>query len=66
MSYMTIDELKKELRIGNSSAYRLVKIRSFPSINLSGRWLIDAERLQIWLQNIQKLQDKGASVLGRR
>lgn len=66
MSYMTIDELKASLHIGNSTAYRLCKIRSFPSINISGRWLIDADRLQVWLQNLQKLPDKGASILGRR
>ena len=63
MAYMTIDELKKELHIGNSTAYTLVKIRSFPSINISGRWLIDAGKLQKWLENLQKLPDKGASAL---
>lgn len=64
--YLTIDELKRELHIGNSTAYRLCRIKSFPAINISGRWLIDAERLQTWLQNLQKLPDKGASILGRR
>lgn len=64
--YLTIDDLKRELHVGNSTAYRLVKIRSFPSINLSGRWLIDGEKLQVWLANLQKLPDKGASTLGRR
>lgn len=66
MSYMTIDELKTALRIGNSTAYRLCRIKSFPAINLSGRWLIDGEKLQVWLANLQKLPDKGASILGRR
>ena len=66
MAYMTIEDLKAELRIGNTTAYQLVKIRSFPAINLSGRWLIDADRLHQWMANLQKLPDKGASVLGRR
>ena len=66
MAYITIDELKSELHIGNSTAYRLVKIRSFPAINISGRWLIDSDRLQQWLLNLQKLPDKGASILGGR
>ena len=66
MMYLTIDELKRELHIGNSTAYRLCKIKSFPSINISGRWLIDSDRLAKWLENLQKLPDKGTSVLGRR
>lgn len=66
MAYITIDGLKSELHIGNSTAYRLVKLKSFPAINISGRWLIDSDRLQTWLQNLQKLPDKGTSVLRRR
>lgn len=64
--YMTIDDLKAELHIGNSTAYRLVRIRSFPAINLSGRWLIDRDRLQAWLANLQRLPGKGKSLLMRR
>ena len=66
MYNMTIDDLKRELHIGNSTAYRLVRIRSFPSISLSGRWLIDRDRLGQWLANLQRLPDKGKSLLMRR
>jgi len=62
--YMTIAELKAELHIGNSAAYRLCKIKSFPAIYLSGRWLINRERYRAWMARLEKLPDRGASVIG--
>lgn len=66
MDYLTIAELKRALRIGNSTAYRLCKMRSFPAICLSGRWLISRPGLYEWLKKLQNQPDKGASVLRKR
>lgn len=65
MKYLTIEELKTELHVGNSTAYRLCRIRSFPAFNISGRWLIDADKLQQWLVSLQQFPDKGKSILRR-
>ena len=63
IDYLTIADLKRTLRIGNSAAYRLCKTRSFPSIYLSGKWLISRPGLEEWLIKVSKMPDKGASVL---
>lgn len=62
--YLTIADLKARLHVGNSTAYRLCRLRSFPAFCLSGRWLIDAEKLEEWLTKLQKHPDKGKHCLG--
>lgn len=69
MAYLTINDLKTLLHIGNSAAYKLVQIKSFPAFRVgSGQWLIDSTKLEVWLGNLQKMPDKGTSILegGRR
>ncbi len=63
--YLTIKELKKLLHVGNDKAYALVQMRGFPAIRISegGQWLIPEDKLEAWLEKIQKLPDKGASLL---
>ena len=61
--YLTIEELKTVLHIGNSRAYALVRTRGFPSFRLGeGQWLIDPAGLQEWIKKVQKCPDKGASL----
>ena len=55
---MTINDVKKELHIGNDKAYRLFKTKSFPSFRLDGKYLIERENFHKWLADIQKLPDK--------
>lgn len=61
--YMTIQDLKEALHIGDEKAYRLVKSRGFPSFRIgSSQWLIDPVGLQEWIRKIQKSPDKGSSL----
>lgn len=64
MKYLTITDLKELLHIGNDKAYKLVQTRGFPSIRIGerGQWLIQEDKLEQWLEKVQKLPDKGASL----
>lgn len=58
--YLTIEDLKKLFHIGNSKAYKLCETVGFPAFRIgeSGRWLIDPDKLDLWIAKIYKTKDK--------
>lgn len=48
-TFMKVSELREYLHINNAEAYRLVKQRSFPSIKMGNKYLINKDRLPEWL-----------------
>ena len=57
--YMTINELKKTLHIGNDKAYKLCGTRGFPAFRIGeGQWLIDSKKLDKWVDDILNTPDK--------
>lgn len=49
INMLTVKDLQTELGIGRDSAYALVHNKSFPSIKIGGRYLVEKEALQHWL-----------------
>ena len=47
----TMSELQVILKIGNNTAYKLVKLNGFPSIQIGKKILIPKSELNEWLKN---------------
>ena len=61
--YLTVEQLKKLLHIGNDKAYKLCAKKGFPSFRIGeGQWLIDAKRLDDWIGKLQKTNTKSVSL----
>ena len=52
---ITVDEMAKQLGIGLTNAYRLVKDKSFyPAKKICGRYVVSCEQLNKWLNEQDK------------
>ena len=61
--YLTVEDLKKILHIGNDKAYKLCGMRGFPAFRIGeGQWLIDPNGLQEWVGKLQKTNTKTVSL----
>ena len=49
-SFLTVDELCEFLRIGRTSAYRLLKSNQIEAVHLNRKWLISEQAVQDYLQ----------------
>ena len=47
----TMSELQTILKIGKNTAYKLVKLKGFPSIQIGKKILISKNELNEWLKN---------------
>lgn len=47
---MKVSELREYLHISNKEAYRLVKLKSFPSVKVGNKYLIVKDKLPDWLE----------------
>ncbi len=57
--YLTVEDLKNLLHIGNTKAYKLCETKGFPAFRLGeGRWLIDPQGLDEWVKKLQKTATK--------
>lgn len=58
--YMTVEDLKTALHIGNDKAYALCEMRGFPAFRLGegGKWLIDPHGLEEWVKKVLKTSTK--------
>lgn len=50
MKMLNVKEMQEILRIGRDKAYALMHSRAFPSIKIGGRYFVEAEALEEWLQ----------------
>lgn len=46
---MTVEQMAKELHISRNTAYKLVKQKDFPSVQIGKRVVINRSKLQVWL-----------------
>lgn len=59
IEYLTVEDLKAVFHIGNTKAYKLCETRGFPAFRIGeGKWLIDPQGLQEWVQKLQKTNTK--------
>ncbi|MBE8954903.1 MAG: helix-turn-helix domain-containing protein [Quinella sp. 2Q5] len=49
-SFLTVDELCEFLRIGRTSAYRLLKSNQIEAVHLNRKWLVSEQAVQDYLQ----------------
>lgn len=58
--YLTVEDLKRILHIGNDKAYKLCETRGFPAFRLGegSRWLIDPHGLEEWVKKVLKTSTK--------
>lgn len=54
--FMKVAEFREYLHISNKEAYRLVKLRSFPSVKIGNKYLINKDRLPKWLAKQELLK----------
>jgi len=50
MELYTMSELQTQLHIGKNTAYKLVKMKGFPSIQIGKKILVPKEGLDKWLR----------------
>ncbi|MBQ9927329.1 MAG: helix-turn-helix domain-containing protein [Lachnospiraceae bacterium] len=50
MKLLTVRETQAVLRIGRDKTYALMKSKAFPSIKIGGRYFVDEDALQEWVQ----------------
>ncbi len=55
-NFMKVSELRQYLHISNEEAYRLVKLRNFPSIKIGNKYLINKDKLPEWLSKQEQLK----------
>ena len=48
--FLTVDELCEFLRIGRTSAYRLLKSNQIEAVHLNRKWLVSERAVQDYLQ----------------
>ena len=49
MKILNVRDVQETLKIGRDAAYSLMHSRSFPSIKLGGRYLVEEAALEEWL-----------------
>lgn len=50
---LTAKELAGRLQIGRDKAYALIKLSSFPAIQIGSRYIVTEQALDEWLKNNQ-------------
>lgn len=58
IEFLTVDDVKNCLGIGNDKAYALFKQKSFPSIRINRKHLIEKNKFMNWLDTVSKLPNK--------
>lgn len=53
---MKVSEFRDYLHISTAKAYELVKQRSFPSIKIGNKYLVNADKLPEWLEKQQLIK----------
>ena len=56
LGYMTVEQLAVELRLSESSIYRLLKLRKIPGamrLGANGSWRIDRDQIEKWIADQQ-------------
>jgi len=48
--FLTVDELCEFLRIGRTSAYRLLKSNQIEAVHLNRKWLVSEQAVKDYLQ----------------
>jgi excisionase family DNA binding protein len=48
---MTLDEVAKYLRMGQSTIYKLVNNGDLPAFKIGGSWRVQRELLQKWIED---------------
>lgn len=48
--FLTVDELCEFLRIGRTSAYRLLKSNQIEAVHLKRKWIVSQKAVQDYLQ----------------
>ena len=48
--FLTVDEMCEFLRIGRTSAYRLLKSNQIEAVHLNRKWLVSEQAVQNYLQ----------------
>lgn len=56
--FITVNELQKMLNIGRATAYELVNAPGFPSIRIGKKLLVDKERVEEWISEQIKENEK--------
>ena len=51
---ISVEELKKELGIGTSLAYKLIRTPGFPAVRVGRRILVSRAGLDRWLEDNEK------------
>lgn len=47
----SMKELQEVMNVGKNTAYKLVKLKGFPNIQIGNKILIPQDKLQEWIQN---------------
>ncbi len=55
---MTVADVQKALGLGRDKTYSLFRQKSFPSVQIDGRYFITKKAFENWLDRLQKLPDK--------
>lgn len=55
---LNVADVQNILGISKNKAYRLFKMKSFPSIQFDGKYMITSKEFERWLERIQKLPGK--------
>lgn len=50
MELLTITEMQKELKISKNMAYKLTKLKGFPTIQIGKRIFISKDGLEKWIK----------------
>ena len=56
MKKITIQQMAKNLHIGLTKAYQLIKQPGFPVVKIGRKYLVDSEKLEKWLKNANEIQ----------
>ena len=62
-TFYTVSEIRRILRIGRNSAYKLVSCEDFPTIHVGNRIIIPADHFHSWI-NKQATDGSGGETNG--